>query len=76
MTLDGVAERIRCPIYVVGGRLDRVVPPEHAERLARSVSGPSVLNMVEDGTHVVNNRPYKYRPQSADWMAAQLGVGA
>ena len=37
MTLDGVAERIRCPIYVVGGRLDRVVPPEHAERLARSV---------------------------------------
>jgi hypothetical protein len=22
----------------------------------------------------VNNRPYKYRPQSADWLAAQLGV--
>jgi 2,6-dihydroxypseudooxynicotine hydrolase len=76
MTLDGVAERIRCPIYVVGGRLDRVVPPEHAERLARSVAGPSVLNMVENGTHVVNNRAYAYRPQSADWMAAQLGVGA
>lgn len=74
MSLDGIAHRIRCPIYVVGGRLDRVVPPEHAERLARSVSGAAILNMVEDGTHVVNNRPYKYRPQSADWMAAQLGA--
>ena len=74
MSLDGVAQRIRCPLYVVGGRLDRVVPPEHAEHLARSVAGPVTLNMVEDGTHVVNNRPYKYRPQSADWLAAQLGV--
>lgn len=72
MNLAEVAERIRCPIYVVGGRLDRVVPPEHAERLAASVTGPATLNMVEDGTHVVNNRPYKYRPQSADWMALQL----
>jgi hypothetical protein len=31
------------------------------------------MNMIEDGTHVANNRIYKYRTQSADWMAAQLG---
>ncbi|MGF1477796.1 MAG: alpha/beta hydrolase family protein [Geminicoccaceae bacterium] len=74
MSLKGVAERIRCPLYVVGGRLDRVLPPDHAERLAAAASGEVVLNMVEDGTHVVNNRPYKYRPQSADWMAARLGA--
>jgi 2,6-dihydroxypseudooxynicotine hydrolase len=29
---------------------------------------------VEDGNHVVNNRPYRYRPQTADWMAEQLGA--
>jgi len=72
MTLVDAAARITCPIYVVGGKLDRVLPPDHASRLAGAVSGPAVLNMVEDGTHVVNNRPYKYRPQSADWMAEQL----
>lgn len=72
MRLQDVAGQITCPIYVVGGRLDRVIPPDHAEKLAAAVSGPAVLNMVEDGTHVVNNRPYKYRPQAADWMARVL----
>ena len=76
MDLSRVAERITCPIYIVGGRLDRVIPPDHPERLAGSVSGPAVLNMVDDGGHVVNNRPYAYRPQSADWMAEQLAAEA
>ena len=74
MSLDGVAEKITCPLYIVGGKLDRVLPPDHAERLASTVKCAVVLNMVEDGTHVVNNRPYAYRPASADWMAAKLGA--
>ncbi len=74
MNLAEVAHRIECPTYIVGGALDRVIPPGHADRLANAVSGPVVLNMVEDGTHVVNNRPYRYRPDSADWMARQLHV--
>ena len=72
MTLEGIAGRIRCPTYVVGGALDRVLPPEHARRLAREVSGLVLLNMVEDGTHVANNRPYKYRTQAGDWLAEVL----
>jgi pimeloyl-ACP methyl ester carboxylesterase len=75
MDLTGVAGRIRCPIHIVGGRLDRVVPPDHAEKLARAVSGPVTMTMVEDGTHVANNRPYKYRPQTGDWMARILRAG-
>ncbi len=74
MNLADVAHRIECPTYIVGGALDRVIPPDHAERLAGAVSGPVELNMVEDGTHVANNRPYMYRPASADWMATQLRV--
>ena len=74
MSLAEVAGQITCPIYIVGGKLDRVIPPEHAEMLAEAVSGPVVLNMVEDGGHVANNRPYKYRTQAADWMAAQLSA--
>ena len=72
LNLKDVAKQIECPIYIVGGALDRVLPPDHALKLAEAVSGPATLNMVEDGTHVVNNRPYKYRPQSADWMAKHL----
>ena len=74
MRLQDVAGQIECPIYIVGGALDRVIPPDHAQKLANAVSGEVLLNMVEDGTHVVNNRPYKYRPTSADWMATKLGV--
>lgn len=74
MNLEGVAQRITCPLYIVGGRLDRVIPPDHPERLARAASGEVTLNMVEDGGHVANNRPYKYRSQSADWMAAKLAA--
>jgi len=30
--------------------------------------------MIEDGTHVANNRPYKYRTQVADWLADILSA--
>ena len=72
MNLSSVASEITCPLYIVGGALDRVIPPDHAQKLARSASGDVTLNMVSDGSHVVNNRPYKYRSQSADWMANKL----
>lgn len=72
LDLTDVARRITCPIHIVGGALDRVIPPDHAERLAVAVSGPVTLTMVEDGTHVANNRPYRYRPQVADWLSRTL----
>ena len=36
-------------------------------------SRPRVL-VIPDGNHVAHNRPYLYRPQTADWMARQLGA--
>jgi 2,6-dihydroxypseudooxynicotine hydrolase len=74
LSLVGLAQRITCPIYIVNGRNDRVVPPGDAERLAREVKGPVELMMVEDGNHIANNRAYRWRSQSADWMAERLGV--
>jgi len=74
MDLSGVAERITCPLHVVGGTSDRITPPEHAQRLADEASGPTVLTMVEGGNHVVNNLWYRYRDQTADWLAQQLGT--
>jgi 2,6-dihydroxypseudooxynicotine hydrolase len=74
LTMVEAAPRITCPIFIVTGRQDRLVPASHAERLAKSVSGPVELMIVEDGGHNANNRPYRYRSQSADWLAAQFGL--
>ncbi|MDB5809959.1 MAG: protein of unknown function hydrolase family protein [Betaproteobacteria bacterium] len=72
LSLEGVTGKIECPLYIVTGKLDRVVPWQDAERLAKEASGPVELVVIEDGNHVANNRAYKYRAQSADWMARQL----
>jgi dipeptidyl aminopeptidase/acylaminoacyl peptidase len=74
LSLSGVAERIGCPIYIVAGKLDRVVPWQDAERLAREVKALVVFSLIEDGNHVANNRGYKWRLQTADWMAERLGL--
>src|SRR5216683_2254865 len=69
-----VTMKIACPIFIVTGREDRLVPASHAERLAKSVSGPVELLIVEDGGHNANNRPYRYRSRTADWLAGQFGL--
>jgi 2,6-dihydroxypseudooxynicotine hydrolase len=74
LTMSEAASRITCPIFIVTGRQDRLVPASHAEELAKSVSGPVELMIVEDGGHNANNRPYRYRSQTADWLAGQVGL--
>ena len=74
MSLKGIAKNIACPIYIVAGTKDRLTPHTEAEKLAAEVSGPCVLSVIAGGNHVVNNLWYRYRDQTADWMAAQLGV--
>ena len=69
LTLQGVAKNITCPIYVVGGELDRLTAPHNAERIAAEVSGPCTLLIVKGGNHVANNRRYMFQTQTADWMA-------
>jgi dienelactone hydrolase len=73
LTLKQAAKEITCPLFVMAGKLDRLVPWQEAEKLAAAASGPVVRCFIEDGNHVANNRVYRYRPQSADWMARQLG---
>ena len=74
LTMKEAAARITCPIFIVAGRQDRLVPASHAEQLAKAVSGPVELLIVEDGGHNANNRPYRYRSRTADWLAGQFGL--
>jgi len=72
LTLKGLARNITCPTFIITGKLDRVIPWQHAERLAHEVEGPVELMIIEDGNHVANNRVYRWRAQAADWMVDQL----
>ena len=74
LTLRDVAKNITCPLFIVAGKQDGIVPWQEGERLAAAASGPVLRCFIEDGNHVANNRVYRYRSQSADWMAQRLGV--
>ena len=74
LTLKNVAKNITCPLFIVTGKQDAIVPWQEGERLAAAASGPVVRCFLDDGNHVANNRAYRYRSQSADWMARCLGV--
>jgi dipeptidyl aminopeptidase/acylaminoacyl peptidase len=74
LSLKAVAGQITCPLFVMTGKQDRLIPWRDAERLASAAKGPVELLIVEDGNHVANNRGYRWRLQSADWMAERLGV--
>lgn len=73
LNLEGVAARITQSMLVVFGRRDRLIPWQHAERLAAEAPGATLV-MFEEGNHVCNNIPYKYRPLVGDWMREQLGA--
>lgn len=73
LSLNSIAGKITCPLFVVAGKLDRIVPWQDGERLAGEAKGPVEFLLIEDGNHVANSRSYKYRAQSADWMAQRLG---
>ncbi|HET9719849.1 MAG TPA: alpha/beta fold hydrolase [Solirubrobacteraceae bacterium] len=71
LNLTGVAERVTQPCLVITGQRDRVIDWRDTKRIADAVPGAEWV-LYEEGTHVCNNIPYKYRPLVADWMRARL----
>ncbi len=72
LTMEGVAAAIKQPFLVIQGRLDKVIPWQQAEQIVHAIGPSAELVMFEDGNHVCNNIPYKYRPLTADWLKAKL----
>ena len=72
LTLAEAAREIEQPLLCITGRLDRLIPWEQTKRIAdEAPRGEFVL--YDEGNHVCNNIPYKYRPLTADWLKEQLG---
>ncbi len=71
LNLEGVAEKIEQPLLVVTGKLDRLVGWEESKRIADEAPNATWV-LYEEGNHVCNNIPYKYRPLVADWLREHL----
>jgi pimeloyl-ACP methyl ester carboxylesterase len=56
---------------VITGRHDRLIPWEDTKRIADEAPNAEWV-LYDDGNHVCNNIPYKYRPLVGDWMAERL----
>ena len=71
LDLGAVIRDLAQPALMVTGRLDRLIPWQQTRRIAdEAPNGTFVL--YEEGNHVCNNIPYKYRPLVADWLRNEL----
>ena len=73
LSLAGRAAEIRCPLLAVMGKLDRLIPWQHAQRLVSEAGGPADLLLLEHGNHGCANLAPFHRHRTADWAAARLG---
>lgn len=71
LDLQDVLPKLEQPLLVASGKADRLIPWQHAERMAAEAPNAE-LAMYPEGNHVCNNIPYKYRPLVADWLAEHL----
>ena len=69
LNLSLVAETL-CPTLVVHGKLDRIIPYEEAERIAR-IRGVELVTY-ETGNHGITDQAFASRSLMADWLGERL----
>jgi 2,6-dihydroxypseudooxynicotine hydrolase len=71
LDLAPVIAELDRPGLMVTGRLDRVIPWEQTKRIADEAPATTFV-LFDEGNHVCNNIPFKYRPLVADWLRKEL----
>jgi 2,6-dihydroxypseudooxynicotine hydrolase len=71
LDLGPVLPRLRQPLLLIFGKLDRLIPYQQAERVAAEAPAGELV-MYPDGNHVCNNLPDRARPLAADWIGERL----
>ncbi len=71
LDLTEAAPLVDQPLLVIAGKLDRLIPWEQTKQIADAAPNAELV-LFDEGNHVCNNIPYKYRPLTADWLAEQL----
>jgi len=70
--LDGVAERIRCPVMVVQGGKDVLAPADSTARLQAQARGGTKIVIYPDSGHCAHDKTYLSKPLMADFAARHL----
>ncbi|MBI4362152.1 MAG: alpha/beta fold hydrolase [Euryarchaeota archaeon] len=67
--------RVRCPIHLVHGTRDTVVPPSQGEELYRLAREPKELRMVDGADHQFSDDGHRARVVGwcAEWLRRDLG---
>jgi dipeptidyl aminopeptidase/acylaminoacyl peptidase len=74
LTMADRAGLITCPLLAVMGKLDRLIPWQHAQRLVDETSSDAQLLLLEQGNHGCANLAPFHRQATADWAAERLGA--
>ncbi|MGI0081255.1 MAG: hypothetical protein ACRECH_16735, partial [Nitrososphaerales archaeon] len=69
--LNGIAEKIVCPLLVMHAEETAVYPVEPAYRLYREARGPKELHIVNAG-HTIMDRRMESISSAMDWLSNQL----
>jgi dienelactone hydrolase len=71
MTLEGATQHVRCPLLIVHGTRDTIVPFADGERIHAEIPSSELAAFVESN-HGCTDRVFESRSMMADWLAAQL----
>jgi 2,6-dihydroxypseudooxynicotine hydrolase len=75
MTLVGVTQHVRCPLLIMHGTRDTIVPLSDAERIHAEIPS-SELAAFAGSNHGCTDRVFASRTLMADWLAEWLGARA
>jgi 2,6-dihydroxypseudooxynicotine hydrolase len=67
-SLEGVAEKVTCPLLLIHGELDNIVALEEMERIKQESRGKTDLLVYKNGNHSVCNYNLEMRSAMADWV--------
>lgn len=71
LDLTGLLAGIECPVAVLHGTRDLLVPYADAERIMAELPDVTYLG-IEGGNHGCTNRIFEARTSAADWLATKL----
>ena len=67
-SLEGIAEKVTCPLLLIHGESDNIVALEEMERIQRETKGKTDLMVYKNGNHSVCNYNLEMRAAMADWV--------
>ncbi len=67
-----ILSRVRCPVLIIHGTDDDIVPPEHSVTAMESLQEGSRLELVEEGNHGFNGKMDRVMALSQEWFRKHL----